>query len=185
MQSVPTASVSRSYHTLQLARADEGRQSSKEGPYTAIDGDDGGDGDGGGDGSGDDGDGDGDGDGGGDGDGDGVPAARTPPPPDTPDTEVPTATAPPPPDTDAPGRQGPITAGDVGSPVVVFGYAARGTLRFFGQHAVEGTPRCGIEFDKPVGKNDGTVKGHTYFECRAGHGVLVKPPKVTRLLVPK
>ena len=109
-----------------------------------------------------------------------TPTASTAPPADT-DTEVPAAApAPPPSDADAPGRQGPIAAGDVGSRVVVSGYAAHGTLRFFGPHAVEGTLRCGVELDKPLGKNDGTVKGHTYFACRVGHGILIKPPKVTR-----
>lgn len=34
----------------------------------------------------------------------------------------------------------------------------KGTLCFAGMHAVEGTPRVGIEMDQPVGLNNGTVK---------------------------
>jgi hypothetical protein len=69
---------------------------------------------------------------------------------------------------------------DVGKRVTVEGYNGfKGTIRFVGKHAIEKTPRVGVELDEPIGKSNGTVKGHTYFECRAKHGVLVKPGKVT------
>ncbi len=44
----------------------------------------------------------------------------------------------------------------VGRRVSVKGYGD-GTLRFYGPHKVDGFPRCGIELDKPLGKNNGTV----------------------------
>nr|XP_019940836.1 PREDICTED: CAP-Gly domain-containing linker protein 4 [Paralichthys olivaceus] len=37
----------------------------------------------------------------------------------------------------------------------------------------------GLELRSPKGKNDGSVGGRRYFTCRAGHGVLVRPSRVT------
>ncbi|AOA61519.1 Alpha-tubulin folding protein [Komagataella phaffii CBS 7435] len=36
----------------------------------------------------------------------------------------------------------------------------------------------GVEFDEPVGKNDGSIKGKAYFRCKANHGSFVKPTLV-------
>lgn len=48
---------------------------------------------------------------------------------------------------------------DVGKRVTVEGYEGmKGTIRFVGKHIKEGTTRIGVELDKPVGKNNGTVK---------------------------
>ena len=72
---------------------------------------------------------------------------------------------------------------DVGKRVMVRGYDLPGTLKFFGNHATKGSPRCGVAFpDATVGDHDGTVDGTRYFEC-AGHGcgILVVPRKVTLL----
>ncbi|XP_036981084.1 CAP-Gly domain-containing linker protein 4-like isoform X2 [Acanthopagrus latus] len=37
----------------------------------------------------------------------------------------------------------------------------------------------GLELRSPKGKNDGSVGGRHYFTCRPGHGVLVRPSRVT------
>ncbi|XP_077434791.1 CAP-Gly domain-containing linker protein 4 isoform X2 [Vanacampus margaritifer] len=37
----------------------------------------------------------------------------------------------------------------------------------------------GLELRGPKGKNDGSVGGRRYFSCRPGHGVLVRPSRVT------
>ncbi|KAK5885922.1 hypothetical protein CesoFtcFv8_017011 [Champsocephalus esox] len=37
----------------------------------------------------------------------------------------------------------------------------------------------GLELRSPKGKNDGSVGGRSYFSCRPGHGVLVRPSRVT------
>ena len=36
----------------------------------------------------------------------------------------------------------------------------------------------GVEFDEPVGKNDGSVKGHRFFECSEGYGSFLRPESV-------
>ncbi|KAM9272866.1 CAP-Gly domain-containing linker protein 4 isoform 3-T5 [Cariama cristata] len=40
---------------------------------------------------------------------------------------------------------------------------------------------CGIELDKPHGKNDGSVGGIQYFSCLPRHGVFAPPSRVQRL----
>lgn len=55
----------------------------------------------------------------------------------------------------------------------------RGEVKFVGQ--VEGLPGgwwVGVQYDEPVGKNDGSVKGKRYFECPQGYGGFARPDKV-------
>ena len=56
----------------------------------------------------------------------------------------------------------------------------RGTVKFVGD--VEEIPGVGawvgVELDEPTGKNDGTVKGRRYFECKANCGVLLRAERV-------
>ena len=62
--------------------------------------------------------------------------------------------------------------------VSVKGYDGLGTIKFVGSHhEVRGSARVLVEMDTPVGKNNGTVGGHTYASVSEGHGVLVKPKK--------
>ena len=82
---------------------------------------------------------------------------------------------------DAKNPIGAVSLTDVGSKVAVEGYAGHGTLMFFGQHIEKKTLRCGVVFDGPIGKNNGTVGTHKYFECPDGCGILVVPEKVTRV----
>ncbi len=39
-------------------------------------------------------------------------------------------------------------------------------------------PWIGIALDEPQGRNDGTLNGERHFECKAGHGVFVRPERV-------
>jgi len=71
----------------------------------------------------------------------------------------------------------------VGDTVHVDPYG-EGTVRFVGVHHVSGSPRVGVELSDAVGNNNGTVKGHTYFECPQKHGVLVSPHKCTKISPP-
>ncbi|KAG8756914.1 hypothetical protein FRC11_004929 [Ceratobasidium sp. 423] len=58
----------------------------------------------------------------------------------------------------------------------------RGVVRFVGptKFGKEGTGDwVGIEYDEPVGKNDGSVQGERYFTCPDKHGAFVRPERVT------
>ncbi|KAM7526703.1 hypothetical protein LguiA_016605 [Lonicera macranthoides] len=55
----------------------------------------------------------------------------------------------------------------------------RGIIKFVG-HAVTLGPGfwVGIQYDEPLGKHDGMVKGTRYFDCPALHGAMIRPDKV-------
>ncbi len=74
-----------------------------------------------------------------------------------------------------------ITSVDVGRRVAVEGYDVLGTLRWSGQHPKSGSQRYGIEFDQPVGKNNGTLQGRVYFVCPTKTGLFCNPSKVSFL----
>ncbi|KAJ7614630.1 tubulin-folding cofactor B [Mycena polygramma] len=60
------------------------------------------------------------------------------------------------------------------------GLSKRGTVRFVGATKF-GTGEgiwVGVEYDEPMGKNDGSVKGERYFSCRPNYGAFVRPEKV-------
>ena len=57
----------------------------------------------------------------------------------------------------------------------------RGVVRVVGQD-LKGLPTgwfVGVEYDEPVGKNDGSVKGVRHFECGMGYGAFVRPSVVS------
>ncbi|KAG9313180.1 CAP Gly-rich domain-containing protein [Chiua virens] len=59
------------------------------------------------------------------------------------------------------------------------GLHKRGTVRFVGQTEFAKTGVwVGIEYDEPIGRNDGSVQGVRYFTCRPNYGVLVRPDRV-------
>ena len=46
-----------------------------------------------------------------------------------------------------------------------------GTVRFVGETEFAAGEWCGIELGDPIGKNDGTVQGRSYFSCKPKHGL--------------
>ena len=54
----------------------------------------------------------------------------------------------------------------------------RGVVRFFGTTSFSAGKWVGVELDKPEGKNDGTIQGITYFNCKSNYGVFVRPSQV-------
>ena len=58
----------------------------------------------------------------------------------------------------------------------VFPSHCRSLCRYVGK--CEGLPHgywVGVQYDEPVGRNNGTVKGRAYFECEDSYGGMVRP----------
>ena len=55
-----------------------------------------------------------------------------------------------------------------------------GTLHFCGATEFAGGIWAGVSLDEAEGKNDGSVKGVTYFRCPFNHGVFVPPNKLAK-----
>ncbi|XP_017773480.1 PREDICTED: restin homolog isoform X8 [Nicrophorus vespilloides] len=55
-----------------------------------------------------------------------------------------------------------------------------GTLRYMGFTSFANGEWCGVELDEPRGKNDGSVEGKRYFECRPNYGLFAPVSKVSR-----
>ncbi|XP_069624463.1 CAP-Gly domain-containing linker protein 4 isoform X2 [Ranitomeya imitator] len=89
------------------------------------------------------------------------------------------------------GHQNPVSP-SVGSPsseqmefhpgdrVLVVGQRL-GMVRFYGKTNFAPGNWCGIELDKPHGKNDGSISGVQYFTCPPKHGVFAPPSRVQRV----
>ncbi|XP_063774998.1 CAP-Gly domain-containing linker protein 4 isoform X2 [Pseudophryne corroboree] len=56
-----------------------------------------------------------------------------------------------------------------------------GTIRFYGKTNFSPGLWCGIELDKPHGKNNGSISGVQYFTCPPKHGVFAPPSRVQRI----
>ena len=50
-----------------------------------------------------------------------------------------------------------------------------GIVRFVGTTSFATGKWIGVELDGPTGKNNGSVQGKSYFSCRNGYGVFVRP----------
>ncbi|KAF9153738.1 hypothetical protein BG015_002711, partial [Linnemannia schmuckeri] len=64
---------------------------------------------------------------------------------------------------------------DIGMRVEVSGNL--GYVRYVGQTSFSTGRWVGVELDLPRGKNGGVVEGKRYFDCKAMHGVFVRPPQ--------
>lgn len=61
----------------------------------------------------------------------------------------------------------------VGNRVIVNG-KNDAVIKYIGPTKLATGTWFGVEFKKPLGSHNGTVKGHAYFTCKAGHGLMVR-----------
>ncbi|CAH1756063.1 9611_t:CDS:2 [Entrophospora sp. SA101] len=59
-----------------------------------------------------------------------------------------------------------------------------GTVRYVGHTSFASGKWVGVELDEPSGKNDGSVDGTHYFDCRPNHGVFFRASQVRLLSEP-
>ena len=75
-----------------------------------------------------------------------------------------------------------ITSADVGKRVAFFSSQDKkekyGTLRYYGHPEFAAGVWCGVELDRPEGKNNGSKHGIRYFTCDPAYGVFVPLDKV-------
>ncbi|KAF8763626.1 Kinesin-like protein KIF13A like protein [Argiope bruennichi] len=66
----------------------------------------------------------------------------------------------------------------VGESVMISPYNKTGVVAYLGPTHFAPGPWAGVELDTPTGKNDGTVNGTRYFDCKPRFGIFVRPDKL-------
>lgn len=60
------------------------------------------------------------------------------------------------------------------------GFFDLASVRFIGTTLFADGIWVGVEFlQRALGKNDGSVNGHTYFQCKPNHGLFIRPNRIT------
>lgn len=68
----------------------------------------------------------------------------------------------------------------IGDPIIFQKKGVRGTIKFIGE-LKDNEKFVGIEFDKPIGKNNGCYNEKKYFECKDRHGVFMPLSKFEKI----
>ena len=55
----------------------------------------------------------------------------------------------------------------------------RGEVKYVGPVNFNSGVWVGVQYDEPLGKNDGSVNGKKYFECKPKYGGFVRPSNIT------
>ncbi|XP_017472361.1 PREDICTED: kinesin-like protein KIF13B [Rhagoletis zephyria] len=66
----------------------------------------------------------------------------------------------------------------VGESVLIRPYNTSGVISYIGTTHFQAGTWIGVELDTPTGKNDGTVQGIQYFQCKPKHGIFVRYDKL-------
>nr|XP_022907890.1 dynactin subunit 1 isoform X2 [Onthophagus taurus] len=69
----------------------------------------------------------------------------------------------------------------IGQRVELIGKDVQGSIAYFGQTQFATGRWIGLILDEPKGKNNGTIRNHTYFQCEENYGVFVRPSQVILL----
>lgn len=62
----------------------------------------------------------------------------------------------------------------IGQRVVLKDKGIQGTIQFVGKTSFAIGTWVGVVLDHPVGKNNGTIRGQSYFTCADNHGMFVR-----------
>ena len=66
--------------------------------------------------------------------------------------------------------------------VVALKGGQRATVRYAGTTQFAEGVWIGVELEGATGKNDGSVAGERYFECKPFHGMFIRPVGISRVL---
>ncbi|XP_054089990.1 kinesin-like protein KIF13A isoform X2 [Zeugodacus cucurbitae] len=66
----------------------------------------------------------------------------------------------------------------VSESVLIRPYNTSGVISYIGNTHFQAGTWIGVELDTPTGKNDGTVQGIQYFQCKPKHGIFVRYDKL-------
>ncbi|XP_038221509.1 dynactin subunit 1 isoform X3 [Zerene cesonia] len=69
----------------------------------------------------------------------------------------------------------------LGQRVAVMGKNVKGTVAYMGHPTFASGKWIGIILDEPKGKNNGTVRGHAYFQCEENYGMFVRQTQLQLL----
>lgn len=64
---------------------------------------------------------------------------------------------------------------------VVTSDGRQGIIRFIGSTLFAAGEWVGVELDSAVGKNNGIVQEHQYFECEPNHGLFLRPEGIAEI----